>query len=708
MEDNSSSDDEIPSSSTGPKSGGKKLKLNDGSSQDSVKETVVSESKDENVDSGVSADKSESTSSDDRAERAEGAQAPVQGPSNEEVIVAPSSSNVRAILLNIKRPKWSRNYRKRKTPGRDSDSDSSRDSDDLSVDETTPSGANDTSNTNTNSETESEHDIRRLADFLTPESDMSCHSNSASSSSSDTPGSFGSDNILGIPSGDSDTDDETPANRNLDNEGTEESEATIPPVLLKPRPKHSYLLLREIMNREMGLTFPCGKTAQDHAVFESRFYGSLHAVYRLKKLHNLNKHRGCVNSINFHPEGQLLASGSDDTNVVLWDWARNKPLSTIKTGHKSNVFQSKFLFLNAKSQVNIVTCARDGQVRLLQSHPSGGANAARRKLCSHSRAAHKLHVSAYEPHIVISAGEDGLVMQCDVRAEHPSRLFQVKDRSVVIPLYSVCGHPIETRDLIVAGRDKYVRLYDRRKSNKPLAFYCPASFSENSRSPGSQQTSQQDNLVAKLFQGTVRRKVRLSMMHLTCAVYNHNGTEILGSYNDEDIYLFDVKKDVFDKTNTSERETVGYTHRYSGHRNSATFKGVSFYGPRSEYVVSGSDCSYIYIWDKKTESIVQWLVGDLSGVVNCVESHPKCPVLATSGLDKDVKIWMPKSQYDPTYDGIEKVVRENSMTQQRSPLFSDFLPTLYSAWRGENRLFSDDDSQPSGNIEFDGNVCTTF
>ncbi|XP_022814314.1 DDB1- and CUL4-associated factor 8 isoform X2 [Spodoptera litura] len=707
MEDNSSSDDEIPSSSTGPKSGGKKIKLNDGSSQDSVKETVVSESKDENVDSGVSADKSESTSSDDRAERAEGAPAPVQGPSNEEVIVAPSSSNVRAILLNIKRPKWSRNYRKRKTPGRDSDSDSSRDSDDLSVDETTtPSGANDTSNTNTNSETESEHDIRRLADFLTPESDMSCHSNSASSSSSDTPGSFASDNILGIPSGDSDTDDEAPANRTLENDATEDTEASIPPVLLKARPKHSYLLLREIMNREMGLTFPCGKTAQDHAVFESRFYGSLHAVYRLKKLHNLNKHRGCVNCINFHPEGQLLASGSDDTNVVLWDWARNKALSTIKTGHKSNVFQSKFLYLNGKSQVNIVTCARDGQVRLLQSHPSGGANAARRKLCSHSRAAHKLHVSAYEPHIVLSAGEDGLVMQSDVRAEHPSRLLQLKDRSVVIPLYSVCGHPIETQYFIVAGRDKYVRLYDRRKCTKPIGYFCPASFSENSRTPENQQT---DNLVAKLFQGTVRRKVRLSMMHLTCAVYNHNGTEIVGSYNDEDIYLFDVKKDVMvDKTNTSERETVGYTHRFSGHRNSATFKGVAFYGPKSEYVVSGSDCSYIYIWDKKTESIVQWLVGDLNGVVNCIESHPKCPVLATSGLDKDVKIWMPKSQYDPTYDGIEKVIRENNMTQQRSPLFSDFLPTLYSAWRGENRLFSDDDSLPSGNIEFDGNVCTTF
>ena len=57
-----------------------------------------------------------------------------------------------------------------------------------------------------------------------------------------------------------------------------------------------------------------------------------------------------------------------------------------------------------------------------------------------------------------------------------------------------------------------------------------------------------------------------------------------------------------------------------------------------------------------------------------------------------------------------QVVRENGVTQLRSPLFNDFLPTLYSAWRGENRVFTDDDSIPplGGNIEFDGNVCTTF
>lgn len=63
----------------------------------------------------------------------------------------------------------------------------------------------------------------------------------------------------------------------------------------------------------------------------------------------------------------------------------------------------------------------------------------------------------------------------------------------------------------------------------------------------------------------------------------------------------------------------GYTYRYAGHRNSETFKGVSFFGPQSEFVVSGSDCGNIFIWDKKTEAIVQWMAGDEAGTVRLIE-----------------------------------------------------------------------------------------
>lgn len=496
--------------------------------------------------------------------------------------------------------------------------------------------------------------------------------------------------MVHMQSGDTDSDEEGLWSRTREPEETEDR-SNPPAALLKTKPKHNYLMLKEIINREMGLTFPCGKTSKTDLMFEHKFYGSLYVVYRMDKLHQLNQHKGCVNSINFHPEGHLLASGSDDTNVVVWDWARNIPLQTIKTGHKSNVFQSKFLHLNAQSQLNIVTCARDGQVRLVQCPASGGPPVVRRRLTSHARAAHKLHVSAHEPHVVTSAGEDGLCMQCDVRAEQVNRLFHVRERGVTVPLYSVSGHPLDPLTLVVAGRDKFIRVYDRRRSTRPVATYCPAFFNDHA--------------------GCQKKKVRLSMMHLTCAVYSHDGSEILGSYNDENIYLFDAKTDVYDKDNAKDNASEvkeGFQHRYSGHRNSATFKGVSFFGPKSEYIVSGSDCSNIYIWDKKTEAIVQWMQGDVNGVVNCIETHPRFPVLATSGLDKDVKIWIPKNEAGPDFDGIERVVRENSTSQLRSPLFNDFLPTLYSAWGGDNRLFSVTDAPYAGDVEFDGNVCTAF
>lgn len=45
-------------------------------------------------------------------------------------------------------------------------------------------------------------------------------------------------------------------------------------------------------------------------------------------------------------------------------------------------------------------------------------------------------------------------------------------------------------------------------------------------------------------------------------------------------------------------------------------KGVNFYGPQSEFVVSGSDCGHVFLWDKQTQEVVQFLEGDSTGVVS--------------------------------------------------------------------------------------------
>ena len=49
---------------------------------------------------------------------------------------------------------------------------------------------------------------------------------------------------------------------------------------------------------------------------------------------------------------------------------------------------------------------------------------------------------------------------------------------------------------------------------------------------------------------------------------------------------------------------------------SLSVKGVNYFGLQSEYIVSGSDCGHVFLWDKKTADIIQYLVGDKEGVVS--------------------------------------------------------------------------------------------
>ncbi|KAM4601906.1 DDB1- and CUL4-associated factor 6-like [Polymixia lowei] len=86
---------------------------------------------------------------------------------------------------------------------------------------------------------------------------------------------------------------------------------------------------------------------------------------------------------------------------------------------------------------------------------------------------------------------------------------------------------------------------------------------------------------------------------------------------------------------------------YKGHRNSrTTTKEACFWGER--FVLSGSDCGHIFIWDRRSGEHVMLLEAD-NHVVNCLQPHPYEPLLATSGIDYNIKIWSPTEEF-PVFD----------------------------------------------------------
>ena len=100
----------------------------------------------------------------------------------------------------------------------------------------------------------------------------------------------------------------------------------------------------------------------------------------------------------------------------------------------------------------------------------------------------------------------------------------------------------------------------------------------------------------------------------------------------------------------------------TGHRNEATVKGVVFYGAGSEFVASGSDCGNVFIWDSVTGDVVTVLKDADSYAINCIAPNPHdMTIVATSGIDHDVKVWHPDGVQGNGVDEEEvaRLVRRN-------------------------------------------------
>ena len=149
-----------------------------------------------------------------------------------------------------------------------------------------------------------------------------------------------------------------------------------------------------------------------------------------------------------------------------------------------------------------------------------------------------------------------------------------------------------------------------------------------------------------------------------------------------------------------------YHLRFCGHCNTTTdIKEANFFGSEGQYIVAGSDDGNFFCWDRNTTNIVKVLRGD-EQIVNCLQSHPSIGLLATSGIDPVVKLWVPLAEdgreNTRAVTDFDSAVNENQRIMHTDPLEALLLGIgyRYRSGRGEsggnrNEEDSSDESNPA-------------
>ncbi|KAK9842324.1 hypothetical protein WJX81_006659 [Elliptochloris bilobata] len=107
------------------------------------------------------------------------------------------------------------------------------------------------------------------------------------------------------------------------------------------------------------------------------------------------------------------------------------------------------------------------------------------------------------------------------------------------------------------------------------------------------------------------------------------------------------------------QESAMFQHCFSGHRNMSSSAQVALMGPRSEFVVSGSDDGRVFIWERGSGQLVNLLAAN-EGAAAVVAPNPMLPMLATAGNDTVVRLWAPTAERPAALADAEQVMRRNA------------------------------------------------
>jgi DDB1- and CUL4-associated factor 8 len=393
----------------------------------------------------------------------------------------------------------------------------------------------------------------------------------------------------------------------------------------------------------------------------SAVLSSANTIQNLKLAQIIAGHVGCVNTVLFTEDGTLAITGSDDMTIQLHNIYTNELKLKIPTSHRGNIFDAKEIpdsdchqFLSCAGFILFPTYLHDfigdGRV-LLTTIPDNSAQTTK-MLFRHRGRSHKIKFLPTDSNVFYSCGEDGYCFLHDLRdpsylplqsamADIPIRKNCIEYQNGLemrCSIYSIDINPLDPHQVAIGGDSYCAKLFDTRN----------LSTSESLTNPIAEYFSLVNNFDRHYY----------DYYGISGLQFHGNGREILVSYNSDHIYRFDLlahnRRTPPNETCSTEQNSPesDYLTVYKGHMNRETIKQVTYWSspgslsfPHSsacqDYVISGSDSGHIWIWNRESGAIVKVLIGSKQNPVNCITPHKDLPLIASSGIERTVKLWYP-------------------------------------------------------------------